>query len=177
MLNGALELREFIKMRRISHLISKVWLNHRQRQSVPFFKRFSVRTKDLLYTTSDTSLDAPPRGIKSERVADECKPVEDPIDRRILYELTDLKVNPNDYKDDSSIHSDELEHEADDAFANERNSMKRGRSRKSVSSSERSSVFTKRISRVSANAFHIDSNLRQNNSFDTGERKGRMTIN
>ena len=31
MLNGALELREFIKMRRISHLISKVWLNHRQR--------------------------------------------------------------------------------------------------------------------------------------------------
>ena len=103
--------------------------------------------------------------------------MEDPIDRRILYELTDLKVNPNDYKDDSSIHSDELEHEADDAFANERNSMKRGRSRKSVSSSERSSVFTKRISRVSANAFHIDSNLRQNNSFDAGERKGRMTIN
>ena len=64
----------------------------------------------------------------------------DPIDRRILYELTDLKVNSDDYKDDSSIHEDELEHEADDPFAEQRKSKENGRSRKFVSSSD--SIFT-----------------------------------
>ena len=174
MLNGALELREFIKMRRISHLISKVWLNHRQRQSVPFFKRFSVRTtEELLNTSSFTSSDDQHRGrISTNKIADECNPVDDPIDRRILYELTDLKVNSDDYKDDSSIHEDELEHEADDPFAKQRKPMKSGRSRKAVSSSDRSSVFTKRICRVSNGEFHINGNTQL-----AGERKGHMTIN
>ena len=83
-------------------------------------------------------------------MADDCDPINSLIDRRILYELTDLKVDRDDYKDDSSINENEHEYEEDDAFAEQRRSMKSGRSRKSVNSSYRS------VSRVSNGEFYSD---------------------
>ena len=130
-----------------------------------------MRTDDLLNSSSDTSFDAPQRGINKDKMADDCNPVGDPVDRRILYELTDLKVDQDDYKDDSSINENELEYEEDDAFAEQRRSMKSGRSRKSVNSSYRS------VSRVSNGEFHSDGNDRSH-SYDAARRKGNsMTIN
>ena len=43
------------------------------------------------------------KGISVDRMINECEPYADIYDRRILYELTGMKLNEDDYHDDSSI--------------------------------------------------------------------------
>ena len=39
--------------------------------------------------------------MSMERIINECQPAEDEIDKRILYELTGLKLNQGDFADET----------------------------------------------------------------------------
>ena len=86
---------------RISRFLAHLQLSRRQRLTVDFFRKYTVRRKDV------DKAEANPPGMSVEAIVKGMRPREDSIDKRILYELSGLRLNDSDFKDDSSFEEDD----------------------------------------------------------------------
>lgn len=91
-------MKRIIQFLRISKLMQKVMLNRRQRLSVPYFRRYTIH--DYQLGKEDERLFE--RGLANDRIINECEPEANELDKRILYELTGIRLRGQDFKDESS---------------------------------------------------------------------------
>lgn len=111
-LETELELENIVSTKRIQSFALKNWMTRRQRLSVKYFKRYNI-------VDSQIDKECHHKSMSIDRIVDECKPDEDPIDRRILYELTGRKAFEDDYLDDSSMSEEKEEDDSDKEMPNE----------------------------------------------------------
>ena len=100
-LNGEVDMKNIITFLRISKLMQKMWLSRRQRLSVPYFRCYTIEDYQV-----EQSRSIEKRGITEKRIISECEPDTNDLDKRILYELTGIKLDPADYQDESSAEED-----------------------------------------------------------------------
>ena len=79
------DMEHLMQVTRISHLLAHLHLSRRQRMTVDFFKRYTVRPNQL-------SGERGMRGMSVENIVAGLHPKNDRVDRRILYELTGVKL-------------------------------------------------------------------------------------
>ena len=75
-------------------------LSRRQRESVQYFKKFTV---------TDTDVEKPKIFAKimdTDRIIRECEPSENREDRRIVYEMTGIEISVDEFASDSSYEID-----------------------------------------------------------------------
>ena len=107
-LTTELDLIEFVDKARQMHFLKRVSMNVRQRASLSYFRRYTIKGEDfqrLVVNAARKSYVKTSR-VAAERVVEECIPDEDMIDRRIVYEMTGRRLDHNDFRDESS---DEVE--------------------------------------------------------------------
>ena len=80
--------------------MQKVNLTRRQRLSVNYFQRYTINDKEIERQKAN------PRGMSVNRIVSECDALHSEVDKRILYELTGIKVDQEAFKDDSSFEAD-----------------------------------------------------------------------
>lgn len=89
-----------LSLQRISKFLQKVSLNRRQRLSVDFFQRYTIKESDLSTPKKN------PRGMGVNRIVSECDAENNEVDQRILYEITGIKLQNDAFADDSSFEAD-----------------------------------------------------------------------
>ena len=119
------DIQEIIAMNRITKLMHKAWFLKRQRRAVNFGHKFTITDWDVQVSEKK----ATQRSIQRETVDDEMLSVDrerileellsgfDPAlneaDRRILFELTGLRIYQDEFKDhDTSSSEDEQDEES-----------------------------------------------------------------
>ena len=108
-LEKELEVMDFVNMTRLTSFVFKVFLQRRQRVSVNYFKRYTINKEDVVDDAhKDKALENEKRAISQERLINECIPEDSQIDRRIVYELTGIMLEPHEFLDESSL-EDELD--------------------------------------------------------------------
>ena len=93
-LQDEIDLKEMIKFMRVSHLIHKVTLSKRQRHSVHYFRRYSIKDErsERNEKNDRNKSDQPRVEIEKARVIGENNADTDPKDARILYELSGQRL-------------------------------------------------------------------------------------
>ena len=84
-------------MNRLAHFLNKVWLNRRQRVSVQYFKRYTIKDYELNFKVKGVDDKAPSREMSVNRLVNQCEPEQDPLDKRIVYEMTGQRLDDKDY--------------------------------------------------------------------------------
>ena len=82
---------------RVLKMIMRALTKKRQRKAVQYFLKYLIEDHEA--TAERRSLGA--HDMSAEQLIDGFDPLADKIDRRILYEITGRKLNPDDYWDDS----------------------------------------------------------------------------
>ena len=90
---------------RISRFLAKLKLTRRQRLTIEFFKRYSVEMKDV--DKNSFSLKETKKGMSIETMINGLEPEHDAADRRLLFDVTGIKLDENDYQDESSLDEDD----------------------------------------------------------------------
>ena len=103
---------KIVHMLRVSRLVSLMKLNRMQRLSVDFFRRYTIQKKDIDQSRHHT------RGHSVDSIVRGLNPEENRIDRRILYELAGVKLDKDDYNDESSFSEDPNEAYTDSDILN-----------------------------------------------------------
>jgi len=70
---------------------------------VPYFRRYTI-FDERLSNDLPSAVDVDPlrsQAIPVKRLIDECDPVNDEIDKRIFFEVTGLRLDDSDFKDES----------------------------------------------------------------------------
>ena len=93
-------MKTIIRMQRIGKFLHKVSLARRQRLSVEYFRRYTVQDQDIDEPKHNA------RGMPITRIVNECDAVNSLIDKRILYEMTGIKLDQELFNDDSSFEDD-----------------------------------------------------------------------
>ena len=91
---------------RISRLMAYLQLTRGQRLLVQYFRRHTIDKADLKKSHIY-------RGLETDQILKDLNPRDNKVDKRILFELTGIKVNEDDYNDDSEF-EDEPEESAFD---------------------------------------------------------------
>ena len=84
-------------MNRLAHFLNKVWLNRRQRVSVQYFRRYCIKDYELDFKDKGVDDKAVNREMSFNRLVNQCEPEHDPLDKRIVYEMTGQKLDDKDY--------------------------------------------------------------------------------
>lgn len=92
---------------RISKFLQKTLLRKRQRDVVQYFMRYVIENDEI------KKKEIARRASTAQQLIEEFNPEQDDFDRRILFELTNRRINQVDYHDDTSFESDG-EHEESD---------------------------------------------------------------
>ena len=92
-LNHELDLTKLVQLNRISRFAFKIWLERRQRISVPYFRRYTIADADIERMMRNKNDEELVRGINDQRIINECMPLDSVVDRRLLYELTGFKLD------------------------------------------------------------------------------------
>merc|ERR1712228_527289 len=85
---------------RVLKMIMRALTRKRQRKAVQYFRQFEIVEDAKTVKLSGNTM-------TSEELTDDFDAVNERIDRRILFELTNRKLSPNDYWDDSDQDSDD----------------------------------------------------------------------
>ena len=99
-LHGELSFSRYLRTFRLANFAFKVWLNRRQRESVQYFRRNTVQT------SNNTGPGRWQRPFNPDRVVNECDYDKDVSDRRILYEMTGVRLNRAEFVDDTTDSED-----------------------------------------------------------------------
>ena len=86
-LNSEVDMKNIVTFRRISTFLHKLQTKRRQRLSVDYFRR---------YTVQDSEINRPKqmkRDMTQKRILSECEPGRSDIDKRILFEMTGVRLD------------------------------------------------------------------------------------
>ena len=84
-------MKNIIVLQRINKFVQKLLLARRQRYSVEYFRRYAIEDYEV------NKPESMKRGIGLDRILSELQPKREKADKRILYELTGIKLNQDDY--------------------------------------------------------------------------------
>ena len=107
-LQSELSLHKYIRNFRLSNFAYKVRFNRRQRESVKYFRRNTIKSSDLDQNGRKE------RNFDQNRIVEECNYDLDINDRRILYEMTGSRMNHMDFLDETTDSEFDLNSDADD---------------------------------------------------------------
>ena len=88
----------FLQTNRLTHLAFKTWFTRRQRVSTQFFSRYSVKSNEIEQEKKESKK----KELDVDRVVTECDYERDEIDRRILFEMLGVRLEEDDYPDETS---------------------------------------------------------------------------
>ena len=99
-------------MNRVTRLIHKLRFKARQRRTVSYFSKYVLTEKDV--DEAAANIDSKAKVVEhnvlnypEEKLYADFDPEGDPWDKRLLYEVTGLRLNEQDYKgDDTSSDED-----------------------------------------------------------------------
>ncbi len=105
------DLQKMIATNRITRFLHKLRFKARQRRAVSFFSKYLLTEKDVddAQNASEPGLIGTEQALHFpiEKIYQDFEPEEDPWDKRLLYEVTGLRLNENDYRgDDTSSDED-----------------------------------------------------------------------
>mmetsp|Transcript_34493 Transcript_34493/g.45371 ORF Transcript_34493/g.45371 Transcript_34493/m.45371 type:complete len:203 (+) Transcript_34493:1269-1877(+) len=108
-LNQELDVLHLVREIRLVDMLKRVVLSRRQRASVPFFRRYTIKGGG---TEGEDAAVEPEARAQTRRtlspeellgwLASDCDPVGDPIDRRIFFEITGLRLEDDDFRGETS---------------------------------------------------------------------------
>lgn len=75
--------------------------------SVQYFKRYTIKDYELNFKVKGVDDKAPSREMSVNRLVNQCEPEQDPLDKRIVYEMTGQKLDDRDYLDESTDQDEE----------------------------------------------------------------------
>ena len=99
-LSNEIDIFNFVTASRNLRLLTHTVLRTNQRQLVQYFKQYHIDYKSLKVKESKTT--------KVEKLTEHFDPAFDPIDKRILYEITGRKGPADHFSDESSDNQSEL---------------------------------------------------------------------
>ena len=104
------DLQHLIEMNRISRLMHKMNFLARQRDSIKYSSRFVITDNDL--AIEKTGKIGKKKQIsdefEAERLLKDFDPFNDAIDRRILKEVLDIRLDANEFRDSGTSDSEEV---------------------------------------------------------------------
>ena len=113
-LRKELDILHFVRDIRLLELLKRTGLNRRQRLSVPYFRRYTIRNKEIAsdsrlfsYKSRTVPYDGPRKTTPVESLIESFDPHDDPVDRRIFFEITGLRLDDHDYRDESPNEDDD----------------------------------------------------------------------
>lgn len=101
-------------MNRITRFLHKLRFKARQRRAVSFFSKYLLTEKDVddAQNAASGAGDAAVEEVLNypiQKLYEEFEPERDPWDKRLLYEVTGLRLNEQDYRgDDTSSDEDAI---------------------------------------------------------------------
>ena len=117
------DLKNIIAAMRISKFVAKMGTNKRQRNSIDYFRRYTIDDQDLVADQRRTQrqkdmfkelnkdgraqLEHQTLEAEKEKVIEGCQPDHDPVDRRILFELTGRRFRPEDFPPEDETSQEE----------------------------------------------------------------------
>ena len=99
-LGEEVDMKNIIIYQRVSNFLNRIHSSRRQRLSVDYFRR---------YTVTDTEIGRKKlgkKGMTENRIINECQPTRSDIDKRILFEMTGVKLDRDEFSDESSLEED-----------------------------------------------------------------------
>ncbi len=106
------DFQKIIAMNRITRFLHKLRFKARQRRAISFFSKYLLTEKDVddAQNAESGANDAAVEEVLNypiEKLYGEFEPETDPWDKRLLYEVTGLRLNEQDYRgDDTSSDED-----------------------------------------------------------------------
>ena len=94
-----------VQLLRVSRFIARQSMTRSQRLTIDFFRRYTINQKDA--DEYDECSQTHVRGRSVEAIVNGLNPLESSIDKRIVYELSGIKLNDTDFNDDTSFDEDE----------------------------------------------------------------------
>ena len=104
-LHAEFDFEHIVQVLRISRFLAQLQLTRRQRLTVEFFRKYAVLPKDIKRLRDGKEKHV--RGLSVDSIVKGLHPHDNAIDRRILFELAGVRLDEDEFREESSFESED----------------------------------------------------------------------